>query len=203
MSWFSCVIGWFGVFDEGLAGLVVDVMRLLYRRGLVQVRGGNASVVDRSSGLVYMSPTGVPRHLISVGDVSVVSLDGRVLRGSPTSEWRMHLAVYTSNPSSVAVVHAHPPSLLALHYRGCLPDPEYLTEVKLNAECIRLVPYRPPGSVELALEVGRVIRESGCNALILERHGALVFSSKSIYHALDLLEALEDLSRIMLLSGKC
>ena len=177
---------------------IVDVMRLMYERGLVQVRGGNASIYDRSSGMVYLSPSGVPRTLMSVRDVAVMRIGGSLLRGKPTSEWRMHLAVYEASGDAVAVVHAHPPSLLALNYRGKTPDPEYLTEVKLNARCIARVPYATPGTQELADKVGETIRDTGCNALILDRHGALVYSDKTIYHALDLLEALEDLSKIML-----
>ena len=177
---------------------VAEVMRLLYQRGLVQVRGGNASIADRARGLVYLSPTGVPRNLLAPGDVALATLDGRVLSGRPTSEWRMHLAVYQADPRAVAVVHAHPRSLLALTHLGGAPDPNLMTEVLYGARCVARVPYRPPGTPELAQAVAETIRETGCNALILERHGALVYSDKHIYAALDLLEALEDLSYIML-----
>lgn len=175
---------------------IAEVMRLLYQRGIVQVRGGNASIIDRGRGLVYMSPTGVPRNLLAPGDVAILKLDGTVVVGRPTSEWRMHLAVYEADPMARAVVHAHPPALLALTYKGRLPDPELLTEVKLNAKCITMAPYAEPGSRELAETVRRVIVETGCNVVVLERHGVLVYSDKTIYHALDLLEAVEDLSRI-------
>ena len=181
---------------------IADVMRLLYERGIVQVRGGNASIIDRDKGVVYMSPTGIPRNLLNPRDVAIVGLDGGIIRGKPTSEWRMHLAVYEAAPEARAVVHAHPPHLLALSYRGLLPDPQYLTEVRVGAKCIHLVPYALPGSKDLAVKVAEAVKATGCNALVLERHGALVYSDRTIYHALDLLEALEDLSRIMLLMGK-
>ncbi len=177
---------------------IVEVMKLLYNRGIVQVRGGNASIIDRAKGLVYMSPTGIPRNLLEPGDVAILDLKGNILRGKPTSEWRMHLAVYNAAPIAKAIVHAHPPHLLALNYRGLLPDPQYLTEVRVNATCIAKAPYKKPGTRELAEAVASVVKETGCNAIILDRHGALVYSEKSIYHALDLLEALEDLSKIML-----
>ena len=181
---------------------IADVMRLLYQRGLVQVRGGNASIVDRGRGLVYLSPTGVPRNLLAPGDVAVATLEGRILSGNPTSEWRMHLAVYHADPRAAAVVHAHPRSLLALTHTGRIPDPNLMTEVLYGAKCLAKVPYRPPGTPELAKAVEEAIRETGCNALILERHGALVYSDRHIYAALDLLEALEDLSYIMLHMGR-
>jgi len=176
---------------------IVEVMKLLYERGIVQVRGGNASIYDRSSGLIYMSPSGVPRNLLTTEDVAVMTVGGAVLKGNPTSEWRMHLAVYEADPSARAIVHAHPPALLALTYKGGVPDPELLTEVKLNAKCIAEAPHAPPGSQELANVVKETIMRTGCNVIILQRHGALVYSNKTIYHALDLLEAVEDLSKII------
>ena len=176
---------------------IVEVMKLLYERGIVQVRGGNASIYDKSSGLVYMSPSGVPRNLLTMEDVAVMTVGGAVLKGNPTSEWRMHLAVYEADPEARAIVHAHPPALLALTYKGGVPDPELLTEVKLNAKCIAEAPYAPPGSPELAKVVKETIMGTGCNVIILQRHGALVYSDKTIYHALDLLEAVEDLSKII------
>jgi len=177
---------------------VAEVLRLMYQRGLVQARGGNASIHAPGRGLVYMSPTGTPRNLLTPSQVAVLTLDGQVLSGTPTSEWRMHLAVYKADPNAKAIVHAHPKNLLALTYKGKTPDPNLLTEVKLNAKCITTVPYAPPGSEELAVKVAETIKQTGCNALILERHGALVYSDKTIYHALDLLEAIEDLSYIQL-----
>jgi len=181
---------------------IAEVLRLMYQRGLVQVRGGNASILDPERRLVYMSPTGVPRNLLTPRDVAILTLEGQTLAGTPTSEWRMHLAVYHADPQARAVVHAHPKNLLALTYTGQKPDPNLLTEVKLNAKCIATVPYAPPGTKQLADKVATTIRETGCNALILESHGALVYTHKTIYHALDLLEALEDLSHIQHLLGQ-
>lgn len=193
VSWVPCRVSWSGDPKRD----IVEVMRLLYNRGIVQVRGGNASIFDQSSGIVYMSPSGVPRNLLTPEDIALVTIGGNVLRGKPTSEWRMHLAVYKADSSAKAIVHAHPPALLALTYKGGIPDPELLTEVKLNVRCIAEAPYAEPGSSLLANTVAETIKRTGCNVLVLERHGALVYSNKSIYHALDLMEAIEDLSRIM------
>ncbi len=176
---------------------IAEVMELLYRRGIVQVRGGNASIVDREEGLVYMSPSGVPRNLLSPEDIAVVDLEtGRVLEGKPTSEWRMHLAVYKTVEEAKAIVHAHPRSLLASMKLGLEIDPSAMTEVSLQTRCIAGVPYQPPGTPELAREVSGVLARTRCNVLILENHGVLVWSPYTIYHALDLAEAIEDLAWI-------
>ncbi|MEB3844262.1 MAG: class II aldolase/adducin family protein [Desulfurococcales archaeon] len=180
---------------------IVDVMRSMYQRGLVQVRGGNASIIDRRTGRVYISPSGVPRMLLGEEDVAVLAYpDGTVLEGTPSSEWRMHLKVYMADPNAVAVVHAHPKNLLSLLYRGGRLDLHLLSEAALRASCSEpaRVPFITPGTEELARAVYEAVVESGCNIVILERHGALVYSRESVYHALDLLEALEDLAYIQL-----
>ncbi len=186
-------------YGRGPEDAIVDVMKSMYSRGLVQVRGGNASVIDRENSIAYMSPSGIPRLLLDKNDIAVLEYpSGRVLRGTPTSEWRMHLAVYQADPHAVAVVHAHPKSLLALTYRGEPLNLDLLSEAKLRATCVARVPFIQPGSRELADAVGRVIGETKCNVIVLEGHGLLVYSVDSPYHALDLLEAIEDLAYIQL-----
>ncbi|MCE4625961.1 MAG: class II aldolase/adducin family protein [Desulfurococcales archaeon] len=176
---------------------ISDVMKWMYQRGIVQVRGGNASIVDRENGIVYMSPTGLPRPLLKAEHIAVLDLQGAVIKGRPTSEWRMHLYLYRHQPHALAAVHAHPKALLTLTYRGQSLDPSLLSEAGIQVTCIGHVPYIRPGTEELALAVAREAAR-GCNVIVLERHGALVWSPHTIYHALDLLEAIEDLAWITL-----
>lgn len=180
---------------EEWRGDLASVMRLLYSRGLVQVRGGNASIVDRDRGLIYITPTGKPRHLVTPEDIAVITMDGRVVSGSPSSEWRLHAAIYKEVGEASAIVHAHPPHVIAAGEVGGL-DLSLTTEASYSISCITLVPPLPPGTWDLAATTAKMLREQGCNAAILRRHGVVAYSSVSIYHALDMVEALEDLARI-------
>jgi len=176
---------------------IANVMRWMYSRGIVQVRGGNASIVLPGRREMLISPTGIPRPLVGPGMIARMTLEGEVLEGRPSSEWRMHAEIYKRQPRAVAVVHAHPRSLLALTYRGLWIDPGLLSEAGIQVTCIGRAPYIRPGTLELAQAVaGEAAR--GCNVIIMERHGAAVWSDRSIYHALDLLEAIEDLAWITL-----
>ncbi|MEB3861374.1 MAG: class II aldolase/adducin family protein [Desulfurococcales archaeon] len=177
------------------------VMRLLYSRGLVQVRGGNASIVDRGRGLVYITPTGVPRHLVSPSDIAVITLEGEVVEGRPSSEWRMHVAIYKEVGEAAAVVHAHPPHAIAAGELGGL-DTSLTTEAGYNISCITLVPPLPPGTWGLAESVARGMARSGCNVAIMRRHGVVAYSAKTVYHALDAVEAVEDLAKIHFLTRR-
>ncbi|MCE4605063.1 MAG: class II aldolase/adducin family protein [Desulfurococcales archaeon] len=174
---------------------LATVMRLLYTRGLVQVRGGNASIVDRSRGLVYITPTGVPRHLVSPRDIALITLDGDVVEGSPSSEWRMHVAIYRVIQDASAIVHAHPPHTIAAGELGGL-DVSLTTEASYNITCISLAPPLTPGTWSLAESVAKMLSQNGCNVAIMRRHGVVAYSSKTVYHALDAVEAVEDLAKI-------
>lgn len=165
----------------------------------MQVRGGNASIYDPKEELVYISPTGIPRHRIGPEDVAVISLkDGiKVVKGVPSSEWRMHIEVYRRIRGARAIVHAHSPYTIALNLLGVEPDPSITTEAADRIRCVSFVGKLKPGTEELATSVGRAL-EAGCPVAILEGHGVVAYSELGIYHALEIIEALEDLSMIQL-----
>ncbi len=184
---------------------VADVMNLLYRRGLVSVTGGNASIYDPEWGVVYISPTGKPRHLITPSDVAIIDLDGKRIRGNPSSEWRMHIAIYKKIPDARAVVHAHGVHTITLstllgELEGLELRVDLLGEAAISTGgCVAFAEWAKPGTWELANNVAGALAESGCKAAIMERHGAVAYSEDSIYRALDAVEALEDLARLTLL----
>ncbi len=184
--------------DREAAEAVVDVLRLLYQRGLVQVRGGNVSYLA-GDGNVYITPTGVPRHRLTWRDAAVMTLDGRVLAGRPSSEWRMHLAIYRTLGGVRSVVHAHPRSVLAAAEAGLRLDPSIFTEASISLGCVAEVPRIKPGTQELADAVARALASSGCRAAVLKGHGAVTVAEDP-YRALDAMEALEDLAWITLAS---
>lgn len=174
------------------------MMRLLYQRRLVQVRGGNASIIDRDKGIIYISPSGLPRHTVTREDTAIIRPDGTIMKGRPSSEWRLHTAIYQAIPEAKAIVHAHPPHTITAGELGVRLRPEILSEAAYSLGCITLVEYIKPGTWELATTTAESLKHSGCRAAILKRHGAVVYSDKSIYHALDAMEALEDLAAITL-----
>lgn len=173
-------------------------MRIAYSRGLTQTRGGNASILDKSLGLVYVTPRGAPKQSLSAGMISLVSLDGRVLWGSPSSELSLHLEVYKRVDEARAILHLHPPMTLAVAELGIDFELGVFSEATYGVRCIAKIPFIKPGTVELAEAVGRALQETGCNIAILEKHGVVAYSANSLYEALDAIEALEDLSRILL-----
>lgn len=77
--------------------------------GLVIYTWGNASELDRSSGLVVIKPSGVSYDEMQPRDMVVVDLFGNVVDGNlrPSSDMLTHLELYKAFPDIGGVVHTH------------------------------------------------------------------------------------------------
>ena len=82
----------------------------LARRGLAPFTFGNASGIDRESGVVVIKPSGVPYAELTPEHMVAVSLDtGQAIdsRFRPSSDTLTHLELYRAFDSIGGVVHAH------------------------------------------------------------------------------------------------
>ncbi len=88
---------------------VLDANAALFRSGLATFTFGNASGIDRESGLVIIKPSGVPYGELRAETLVVTDLDGKVLHGTlrPSSDLATHLALYRAFPMIGGVVHSH------------------------------------------------------------------------------------------------
>ena len=81
----------------------------LVRHGLVLFTWGNASAIDRPSGLVVIKPSGVSYYDMKPSDMVVVDLEGKVVEGNlrPSSDTPTHVVLYKAFPGIGGVVHTH------------------------------------------------------------------------------------------------
>jgi len=81
----------------------------LVKHGLVIFTWGNVSGIDRESGLVVIKPSGVSYNDMSIDDMVVIDLEGKVVAGrmKPSSDTETHLELYKAFPSIGGVVHTH------------------------------------------------------------------------------------------------
>ncbi|KNC90941.1 L-ribulose-5-phosphate 4-epimerase [Trabulsiella odontotermitis] len=88
---------------------VFDANRDLPRYGLVTFTWGNVSAIDRERRRVVIKPSGVAYDTMTVDDMVVVDLNGRVVEGQwrPSSDTATHLALYRRYPTLGGVVHTH------------------------------------------------------------------------------------------------
>jgi len=77
--------------------------------GLVTFTWGNVSAIDRQSGLVVIKPSGIAYEVMTLEDLVVVDLEGKVREGhcKPSSDTATHLALYRAFADIGGVVHTH------------------------------------------------------------------------------------------------
>ena len=94
---------------EQLKEEVLQANLALKDYGLVCLTWGNASGIDRESGLVVIKPSGVSYREMKAEDMVVVDLQGRIVEGklNPSSDTPTHLELYRSFPAIGGVVHTH------------------------------------------------------------------------------------------------
>ena len=95
---------------EALRDEVCEANRRLAAAGLVRLSFGNASGLDRASGVLLIKPSGVACDAVRPDDlVAVAVADGSIVEGSlrPSSDTPTHVELYRRFPSIGGVVHTH------------------------------------------------------------------------------------------------
>jgi L-fuculose-phosphate aldolase len=182
---------------EAERAAICQVGKLLYDRGYVAANDGNISMKVGENHLL-VTPSGVSKGRMQPEMLLVTDLEGHVLEGDrhPSSETKMHLAVYRNRPDVKAVVHAHPAVSTAFAVcRQGLEEP-YLAElivglgkVPCTQEFAMLSTDEVPESVIPYLEEH--------NALLLANHGVLSWG-EDLWQAFDRMETVEHTAKILL-----
>jgi len=172
---------------------------VLYGRKLITSHlttgsGGNLSVIDRSQGLIAISPSGIEYFDMRPEDIVVLDLDGKVWQGTcaPSSELSAHIALYRQRVDINAVVHTHSAyatTIACLNWE--LPAVHYL--VGFAGTKVPLAPYATYGSSELAQNICDTIGQH--NAVLLANHG-LMTVGKDLKTAFAVAEEIELVARI-------
>jgi L-fuculose-phosphate aldolase len=149
---------------------IVAVARALDAAGLVPNKSGNVS--RRSPGGFLVTPSGVP--YVELKPAQIVEFDEHgtpATRGlRPSSEWRMHAAIYACRPDVSAIVHTHSPRATALACAG-LGIPAFHYMIALAGGAIRCAPYATFGTAELAASA--IAGLEGRRGVLLANHGVV------------------------------
>jgi L-fuculose-phosphate aldolase len=175
---------------------VVAAGREMLRLGLVAGTSGNVSARDGDR--ILITPSALPYGEIEEDDVVALSLDGTVLDGvrEPSSERRVHLAVYAARPDAGALVHSHSVHATAWSFLGAPLDTGTEELEHAAGGAVLTAPFAPSGSDEIAAAAVEALGDRG--AVLLGRHGVLAVGD-SPARALDVCAAVERQAQIALL----
>ncbi|MEW5989429.1 MAG: class II aldolase/adducin family protein, partial [Chloroflexota bacterium] len=182
---------------------IVRIGRLLYDKGFIAASDGNISA-RLGPGRLLITPSGLHKGFLQPEHLLIVDEDGRVLAPGtaagrhlkPTSEMPMHLEAYRRRPDVQAVIHAHPPTTIALSIAGIPLADCLLPEVIVFLGLIPTTQYATPSSQENAQAVHDLIANH--DAIVLQRHGTLTVG-RDLMEAFMRLETVEQNARIGLM----
>jgi L-ribulose-5-phosphate 4-epimerase len=140
-----------------LRGRVLAANQAIVEAGLVTLTFGNASEVDRESGVLAIKPSGVAYEQLGAGDMVLVDLDSGVVLDSdlrPSSDTPTHLELYRRFEGLGGIVHTHSTAAAswaqarreipclgtthADHFRGSVPITRALTSEEIEGDYERL-----------------------------------------------------------------
>ena len=149
---------------------IIAIAQALDAAGLVPNKSGNVSC--RSADGFLITPAGVPYRDLVPADIVEVSPAGSAAAQArrPSSEWRMHAAIYADRADATAIVHTHSPQATALACAGRgIPPFHYM--IALAGGDIRCMPYATFGTAELAAAAVQGL--GGRRATLLANHGVI------------------------------
>jgi L-fuculose-phosphate aldolase len=170
---------------------IVAVCRAIKSTGLSHGTSGNVSA--RRGALMLITPSGVAYDTMSADNIVALDLEGGPKASPrPSSEWRMHAAIYRARPEAGAVVHTHSDHATALScLRQDIPAFHYMV-ARFGGSDLRCAPYRPFGSAALAAAMMAALdRRTAC---LLANHGQICFGA-SLDEAFALAGEVETLCR--------
>lgn len=181
---------------EGLREQVVQVGLDALATGIVHGTAGNMSIRDPESGLIAISPSGIPYPQVTAADVVIVTEDAEVVDGRrrPSSETPLHTMVMKARPDISAIVHTHS------HYStvvACIRDylPAILTEVAVVVgPRVPVTRYGLTGTPDFGLSVVEILTPD-LKAVILKNHGLISFGD-SFAQALNISEIVEEAAKV-------
>jgi L-fuculose-phosphate aldolase len=171
---------------------IVEAGKKLRDRFFVASNDGNISA-RLSANELLITPTSVNKGDITEEQILRIDMQGAVLSGSakPSSETKMHLAVYRIRPDVQGIVHAHPPTATGFAACGIRLDQDIiLPEVIFGLGKVGFAAYGTPSTEEIPNAVTKEMEIPDCEALLLANHGALTVGADvmAAYYRMEVLE---------------
>ncbi|GAT62490.1 class II aldolase/adducin family protein [Paludibacter jiangxiensis] len=173
----------------------------IYRSGMTTTSGGNISIRD-DNGDIWITPSGVDKGSLTTKDIMCVKKDGTIVGPhKPSSEYPFHKAIFEARPELRAIIHAHPPGLVAFSIARKVPNTNIIPQARFICGEIGYAPYGCPGSEDLGKKIAKEFENPKYRAVIMENHG-VVLGGTDMMDAYQRFETLEFCCRTIVAAGK-
>ena len=182
------------------ADQLVMIMARIYRYGMTTTSGGNLSIRD-DNGDIWITPSGIDKGNLTRADMIQVKPDGTLIGiHKPSVELPFHKEIYRVRPDLRAIVHAHPPTLVAFSLARKLPNTHLIPTASEVCGEVTMAKYDVPGSEQLGKNIAEEFAK-GYNSVLLENHG-VVCGGKDLFAAFMSFETLDTCGRLEIDAAK-
>ena len=182
------------------ADQLVMIMARIYRYGMTTTSGGNLSIRD-DNGDIWITPSGIDKGNLTRADMIQVKPDGTLIGiHKPSVELPFHKEIYRVRPDLRAIVHAHPPTLVAFSLARKLPNTHLIPTASEVCGEVTMAKYDVPGSEQLGRNIAEEFAK-GYNSVLLENHG-VVCGGKNLFGAFMSFETLDTCGRLEIDAAK-
>lgn len=173
---------------------VIKVAKRLDEKQLVNAFEGNVSICR--DGYLYITPSGKNKSFLTEEMIAVFDAQGNQVSGifPPSSELKMHRAVYKMRGNIGGVIHAHAPCLTAYAICGKPLETKAYAEMLWDHKRIEVCPYGRPSTDDIYAGV-KPILDMGRDVLLLANHGVLSVG-EDVFAAMNKLESVENAAKI-------
>lgn len=168
---------------------IVMIMERIYGYGMTTTSGGNISIMDEN-GDIWITPSGIDKGSLKPDDIVLVRSNGEIVgKHKPSVELPFHEVIYRSRPDIKAIIHAHPPAIMAFSLARKIPNTKLILNVHLVCGEVELVDYALPGSTALGQKIADAFKR-GINTAVLANHG-IVVGAENLFKAFMAFETLD------------
>jgi len=174
---------------------VLKTAKAMATAGFATGSSGNVSLRFHQHYLITAS--GVPYDRLVAAQIIEIDTDGKAFsgRGEPSSEWRMHAAIYAQRDDVRAIVHTHSPlATAAAIVLPALPVLHDEGRILFGAE-VPVSEHHPPGTWDLAHAVAEALGSS--RGVLVARHG-VVGVGATLDEAFENAVKIEEIARLSL-----
>jgi L-fuculose-phosphate aldolase len=153
---------------------ITVIIGRIYRSGMTTTSGGNVSIID-DNGDIWITPSGVDKGSLTAKDIMCVKKNGTIIgQHKPSMEYPFHKAIFEARPELKAIIHAHPPALVAFSITNEIPNTKIVPQARHICGDIGFVPYGCPGSQDLGEKIAQGFKDNRYKAMIMENHGVVL-----------------------------
>ena len=154
---------------------VLRISKRAYDEKLFAGTSGNLSIYDRDGGVIIITPSSLDYQAMQVDDIMVITPEGRIVEGkhAPSSEWRLHAAIYINCRCANAVVHTHSPFATSFAVSNEEIPLVLIEMVAFIGGHVPVAKFALPGTDQVGNEAIKVLQDR--SACLMQNHGVVCF----------------------------